>query len=177
MAVRRTLMLSVILAVAVGCQSPSRPAPASPVAASQVARFATAPAPADSSALLQRFSRTIWPAINDMNMLNLSYDDFYSVLDKNLDNDQWMNVLFAVRRLGGSFGDDPDAIRLTDLALAKTTVTALNPPDATLNICYAYEVNASAPHAAAAQATVGLHQDAGVWYLHSLTDDHVVPSC
>lgn len=69
------------------------------------------------------------------------------------------------------------------LTLGSVDVRSVKDGAAALNVCYTYNhfwyVNAeNTEHAAAAsQLTVQLVDMNNNWYLHGITDDHVVPSC
>lgn len=140
----------------------------------------------DTDGIIARFTDDIWPAINDYNRhpgqgnypkVEPVYSQFRDILDQGLSTDERKQVAAAVSDLAGVNGDDFDAIRLSDLLPAQVQVTALNPADATLRVCYTYTVDEKHTRPAASEVMVGLAFVDNTWYLHSVTDDHVVPSC
>jgi hypothetical protein len=56
---------------------------------------------------------------------------------------------------------------------------AVNPSSATLDVCYTYTLidhDKSVAQPTAAHITAVLHKT-DAWYLHDLSDNHVMPSC
>ena len=169
-------ILPVLILAAVAACSPQQSTHAEPTGA----------AVSDTDDIIARFTDDIWPAINNYNRhpgqgnypkVATAYSQFWDILDKELTTDEWKQATAAASNLAGVNGDDINAIRLSDLLPAQVRVTALNPPDATLRVCYTYTVDEKHPHPAASEVTVGLALVDNTWYLHSVTDDHVVPGC
>lgn len=52
----------------------------------------------------------------------------------------------------------------------------MNPPGATLVVCYTYTVGEKRPRPAASEVTIGLHKTDD-WYLKTMTNDHTVRDC
>ncbi|AMU63820.1 hypothetical protein P5V63_21565 [Mycobacteroides abscessus subsp. abscessus] len=111
-----------------------------------------------------------------------------AIVDPQLDGAA-RNALFEDVRSLGTVGrnketDEVESYPTGPLNLAATSATALNASTATLVICYTYtsvtqrtvnDPQVQAP--AASEATFELAQVNNVWYLHSVTNDHVVPDC
>jgi hypothetical protein len=174
----------------VGCHSSHPSAGASP------APRPTAPAPvADTEGVIAQFTQDIWPAVEDYNAgpgqgnpcgVNPAYTPYVAIVDKGLNTDARGSLRDAVEHLGtvqemdethGDIGRDASGLHLAD-----TRLVAETPDNATLDICYTY--TAESYHGqqpvhtpAASPATVELHKTDATWYPHSITGNHVVPSC
>lgn len=92
----------------------------------------------------------------------------------------------AVQKLGqqGQYDSATQTSHANDgLAVAHADVQAVHDNTATLSVCYTYDhswyVNIqNTQHApGASEATVQLVNANNSWYLHSIANDHVVPSC
>lgn len=132
--------------------------------------------------IIARFTNDIWPAVEGYRLYAQGSPEskrFWSVVEPG----EASTVHAAGIDLGVVMGADnvPITFRVGPLRLAHTTVTSIDATDATVVACYTYT---SVPHnhpadpgaAAASEATFALHKTDD-WYLHSITDDHVVPGC
>ncbi|ULP48036.1 hypothetical protein [Mycolicibacter virginiensis] len=133
--------------------------------------------------IIERFTNDIWPAVEGYRYVGQGSPEskrFWSVLEPGEGN----GVHRTGMDLGVVMGADQVPISFPGgpLRLANTAVTSINPTDATVVACYTYtSVPRSAPTApgvsAASEATFQLTNVDGSWYLHSITDDNVVPGC
>ncbi|MBS9535693.1 hypothetical protein KIH27_19080 [Mycobacterium sp. M1] len=139
----------------------------------------------DTDGVIVRFTKDLWPAIAACNGVcdqgGKNYVRLHQLYDPNADP----GLRQAVQGLGQADRDsvmsgnpfrDMDGIRLGSAVL-----TALNPPTAALKVCYTYTLTLGAdnpmpPQPTASEVTVELHKT-DAWYLHSITNDHVVSSC
>ena len=132
--------------------------------------------------VIARFTNAIWPAVEGYRYVGqgseaskrfwsvTEADSAHAVHDAGID----LGVVMGADRVAVSFPDGP-------LRLANTAVTAISATDATVVACYTY---ASVPRndptdsgvPKASEATFILHKT-DVWYLHAITNDHVVPDC
>lgn len=136
----------------------------------------------DTDEVIDRFTRDIWPAVEGYRYHGQGSPEskrFWSIVEP----DQSVAVHRAGIDLGVVMGADQVPISFPGgpLRLANTAVTSISPTDATIVACYTYtSVPRSAPTdpgvPAASEATFGLRKT-DAWYLHSITDDHVVPGC
>lgn len=138
----------------------------------------------DTDGVIARFTNDLWPAIDACN----------GVCDQGGENYVWLHQMYApnadpglrhaVQGLGQADRDSVMAgnpFRDTDgLRLGSAVLTALDPPVATLRVCYTYSLtdryHAMPPQPTASEITVELSKT-DAWYLHSITNDHVVPGC
>ncbi|MDM2642393.1 hypothetical protein PP633_06470 [Mycobacteroides abscessus] len=111
-----------------------------------------------------------------------------AIVDPQLDGTAW-NTLFEDVRSLGTVGrnketDEVESYATGPLNLAAASLIALSTPTATLAVCYTYtsvtqraisDPQVQAP--AASEATFELARVSNVWYLHSITNNHVVPDC
>ncbi|MBN7353347.1 hypothetical protein D2E46_21335 [Mycobacteroides abscessus] len=114
------------------------------------------------------------------------YVKFMKIVVPDLDADQYGRLRDAVHELGTVQKADESQGRIyrdDDLHLSDTALTALNPPSAVLRVCYTYTADTRRrlkdspnPKPFASEATVELRKTDN-WYLHSITNDHVVPGC
>ncbi|MEZ0363408.1 hypothetical protein ACAG26_06845 [Mycobacterium sp. pUA109] len=106
-----------------------------------------------------------------------------AIVDKGLSPEQWGALREATSHLG-NVGDRLAPQSFPDengLHLSRASVSALNGADATVIACYTFtSLRAAAPTdpgvPTTSEATFGLHKTDN-WYLHDITDDHVVPGC
>ncbi|WP_131822412.1 hypothetical protein [Mycobacteroides chelonae] len=152
----------------------------------------TAPRPAPVSPeirneVVARFSGDIWPAINGFNQApfqgNAASGRLSTMIDKDLDAPAWSRVRAGVQGLAHTGPDRAADGDLTPASVAVTAVTQADPRIATLQVCYTYTLAivsndppATKREPGASEVTIELRQ-ADAWYLHALTNDHVVPSC
>ncbi len=132
------------------------------------------------------FENSIWPAVALYN-LNQSQGDvgsvaFNKIVDPSLDAPAWGAVRDAIQKLGTVREDTrnaPGVSREDRLSLASADLTGGDATSATLRICYTYTASEwggkNRVHAAS-EATVELRKT-DTWYLHAITNDHVVPDC
>lgn len=145
----------------------------------------------DTDGVVTRFTKDIWPAVEGYRAPGQgspSYRRYVTIVDPQLEGTAW-NALFEDVRSLGTVGrnketDEAESYPTGPLNLAATSATALDASTATLVICYTYtsvtqrtvnDPQVQAP--AASEATFELAQVNNVWYLHSVTNDHVVPDC
>lgn len=145
----------------------------------------------DTDGVVTRLTKDIWPAVEGYRAPGQgspSYRRYVAIVDPQLDGAA-RNALFEDVRSLGTVGrnketDEVESYPTGPLNLAATSATALNASTATLVICYTYtsvtqrtvnDPQVQAP--AASEATFELAQVNNVWYLHSVTNDHVVPDC
>lgn len=138
----------------------------------------------DTDGIIARFTNDIWPAINAKNGVVAAQGgpedrQFHQIVDKGAYPDDAVLGLGQASRdsvMSGNPYRDP----AVGLRLGSVAVTALNPPMATLKVCYTYSLvnqgRTTPPQPAASEITVELHKT-DAWYLRSITDDHVVPGC
>jgi hypothetical protein len=151
----------------------------------------------DTDGVVARFTNDIWPAINAYNGVVAAQGgradrQFHAIIDPSLRSADDVDTLTAyaslrdaVQGLGQASRDsvmsgNPFRDPRVGLRLGSAVLTALNPPVATLKVCYTYSLidhdHAMPPQPAASEITVKLHKT-DAWYLHSITNNHVVPSC
>lgn len=166
--------------LAAGCQTPSQTIETTPVATTTVA---------DTQGVIPRFTNDIWPAINaynsDIGQGSPGYQQLIKI-SAELNADQYGKLHEAAQKLGTVREPDQTqggSSRDGELHLASADLTALNPPGATLQVCYtftalSYPTDWEHPkrEPAASEATVELHKTDN-WYLYSITNNHVVPGC
>lgn len=140
--------------------------------------------------VIPRFTNDIWPAVVACNGAcdqgGARHAKFTKIVVPGLDAGHYGSLRDAVQKLGtvqeagqshgGIYRDD-------ELHLADTSLTALNPPTAVLQVCYSFTARSNPAGSqqpklepAASEATVELRKTDN-WYLYSITNDHVVPGC
>ena len=157
------------------CSSPSNPAKAEPAMRQQI---------------IDRYTHDIWPAVSaynaDHSQAGPAAKQFFAVVEPNLVGDQFNALRNAAQGLGrqGEIDAKDQTHHSNDgLTLGPVDVQSSNDATATLNVCYTYNhtwyTNAdNISHApGASEATVQLVNANNTWYLHGITNDHVVPSC
>jgi hypothetical protein len=178
--------------VAAGCQSHTGPAKSGTSVSAVVST--AAPGPGTDAArqeVLQRFTNDIWPAVvaysgEGPSQGGPGYKQWVAITDQSMNADAWDALRDAVQHLGVvRDGDDTHGpVGASDpLHAADSRVTALNPQDATVQVCYTYTAvsfpsDAAHPQyaPAASEADFHLHKTDN-WYLDAITNDHVVPGC
>lgn len=141
--------------------------------------------------VLQRFTNDIWPAVVAYSGEGPSQGGpgnkrWSAITDPTLNLDAWNALRDATHHLGVvSDGDATHGpVAASDaLHASNAHVTALNPPDATIQVCYTYTAvsypsDAAHPEysPAASEADFHLHKTDN-WYLHAITGVHTVPGC
>ncbi|ULP48035.1 hypothetical protein [Mycolicibacter virginiensis] len=141
--------------------------------------------------ITDRFTTVIWPAIaaynENRNQGAPPSQQYHAVVDPTDSSATAYGPLRdAVWGLGRA-GEYESATQTTHgndgLTLGHVDVQSVQGDTATLNVCYTYThwwyVNIADTQraTAASEATVGLVNVDHTWYLHSITDDHVVPGC
>lgn len=179
--------ISAILAAAsllAGCQTHSQTTEPTltPVATTTVT---------DDLGVIPRFTNDVWPAINVYNGApgqNSPGDrQFIKIEAKGMGQDAYRRLEDAVRKLGVvQEGDQVQPHVMRDgqgLHLADVALSALNSPQAILQVCYTYTADtrysiSDAPDLKpfASEATVELRKTDN-WYLYAISNDHVVPGC
>lgn len=141
--------------------------------------------------VLRRFTHDIWPAVVAYNGEGPSqggpgYKRWVSITSQGMDTNAWNSLRNAVQHLGVvRDGDDKQGPVMASGALqaADTQVTALDPQNATVRVCYTYTAvsypsDVAHPQYAPAASEADFHlRKTDNWYLHSITNDHVVPGC
>jgi hypothetical protein len=163
------------IAALLACGSPSDPAKAEPTVNQQI---------------IDRYTHDIWPVMSAYNadhaQAGNAAKQFFAVVDPNLVGDQFGTLRSAAQSMGrqGEYDAQDQTTHYNDgLTLGTVNVQSVNDGAAALNVCYTYThfwyVNAdNTNHApAASQITVQLANLNNNWYLHGITNDHVVPSC
>ncbi|SIA36776.1 hypothetical protein [Mycobacteroides abscessus] len=172
----RKLVNAVLMALAiVGC-SPTQPTPTTVAT--------TKDAPRDTSGIVRRFTDDIWPAIAQYGPYQAAANKFRLVVDPAVlpHESQLTN---SVEALGGAGYDGATQTTSShdDLRLVATDVTGVNGSKATLTACYSYVYSSYVNIAdkkdvpRSSEATVELANVNNAWYLHSITNDHIVPGC
>jgi hypothetical protein len=175
-----------------GCQSHTEQAYSGTTALTVVSTAAPGPGTdASRQEVLQRFTNDIWPAVVAYNGEGPSQGGpgnkrWAAITDQGINPDAWNALRDTVHHLGVvSDGDNThgpvtasDALRAVD-----THMSALDPPNATLQVCYTYTAvsypsDAAHPQysPAASEADFHLHKTDN-WYLNAITNDRVVPGC
>lgn len=184
MTLTRLFMPLLFVAMVAGCTATNAPE------TTPAASTSTISTP-DADGVVTRFTKDIWPAVEGYRAPGQgspNYRRYVAIVDPRLDGAAW-NTLFEDVRSLGTVGrnketDEAESYPTGPLNLAATSSTALNASTATLVICYTYtsvtqrtinDPQVQAP--AASEATFDLAQENNVWYLHAITNDHVVPSC
>ncbi|MGB0970765.1 MAG: hypothetical protein ACPGVG_07365 [Mycobacterium sp.] len=132
------------------------------------------------------FENNIWPAVALYNLHQMQGDvgsvAFNKIVDPSLDAPAWGAVRDAIQKLGTIREDPPGMVEVGPdgrLSLASADLTGGDAANATLQICYTYTASdrfgKNRVHAAS-EATVELRKT-DTWYLHAITNDHVVPDC
>jgi hypothetical protein len=164
------------IVVLLACSSPIDPAKAEPTVNHQQ--------------ILDRYTHDIWPATSAYNANNAQAGNaahqFFAAFDPNLTTDQFNSLRDTAQGLGrqGEYDAQDQTTHYNGgLYLGHVNVQAADNGAATLNVCYTYDHSwyvdvADTQHApGASEATVALINVNNTWYLHAITDDHVVPSC
>ncbi|MGH3953255.1 MAG: hypothetical protein ACRDTI_04320 [Mycobacterium sp.] len=136
----------------------------------------------DSDGIVSRFDNDIWPAIAAYNADASQNGPADAKLAKVIDptaSPGRAQLRDAVHSLGENSHDNTMEGRPTrdpwkGLQLGSSLLTAVNSPDAVLQVCYTYTLTNAQP--GTSEATIELHKS-DVWYLHAVTNDHVVPGC
>lgn len=167
------VMTAAMVALAVAGCSPAQP---TTVAATQDGS-------PDPNAIVVRFTSDIWPGITQYGPYQAADNKFRSIVDPALTSESQLTD--SVQALGGAGYDDATQVRrdADDLRLGTATVTAVDGDKASLLACYSYTyaeyVNIADKKNLPrfSEATMQLANTNNVWYLHSITNDHVVPGC
>jgi hypothetical protein len=132
--------------------------------------------------IINRLTHDIWPAVSLYNgdPAQRSLGQLSAITDPTV------SLADAVQKLGqqGQYDPQTKTIHYNDgLTVAHAEVQEVQGNTATLDVCYTYThywyVNVEdTQHApGASDATVQLVDVNNTWYLHSITNDHVVPNC
>lgn len=177
---RLALALAIPFVAVLACSSPSEPAKADPRVNEQQ--------------IINRLINDIWPAVSLYNLQpsqsSPGAEQFNGVIDPNLRSGEASAAYTALRgeaRLLGQQGEydpqDGTTHGNDGMTVAHAEVQSVHNDTASLNVCYTYthwwyENIADTQRApGASEATVGLVNIDNTWYLHSITNDHVVPGC
>ena len=146
--------------------------------------------PTVNQQIIDRYTHDIWPAISaynaDHSQGGPAAKQFSAVIEPNPGADQFNALRSAAQGLGrqGDYDAQDQTSHYNDgLKLGTVDVQSVNDGAAAVNACYTYvhswSVKAdNTTHAAAAsQTSVQLAHVNNNWYLHGITNDHVVPSC
>lgn len=189
MMLTRVLTSLLLITALASCTATEAPKTTPPTGASPVASTSTV-SPPDTDGVVARFTKDIWPALEGYRAPGQgspSYRRYLTVVDPGLDGPAW-NALFesGVALAKVHYNAETGAVEsfpTGPLTLADASLTGLDVPTATLTICYTYTavtqrtINDQSQAPAASEATIGLIKDNGTWYLHSITNDHVVQGC
>lgn len=174
------LALAIPLVSVLACSSPGEPAKAEPTVNNQQ--------------IITRLTDDIWPAVSAYNLqptqASAGAKQFHAIIDPALQTadagDAFDALRTAVQKLGQQ-GQYDSATQTTHsnegLTVAHADVQSVQNNTATVDVCYTYNhswyVNIqNSQHApGASEATAQLINTNGTWYLHSITNDHVIPSC
>ncbi|WP_105294549.1 hypothetical protein [Mycolicibacter virginiensis] len=143
---------------------------------------------------VNRLTNDIWPAVSLYNLQPSQSSpgavQFSAVIDPHLrsgDAGAAYTELRSVARQLGRQGEYDPQTRTTHgndgMTVAHVDVQSVHNDVATLNVCYTYthswyeNIADTQRGPGASEATVGLVNVDNTWYLHSITDDHVVPGC
>ncbi|WP_237082083.1 hypothetical protein [Mycobacteroides abscessus] len=178
--------LSLTIAALAGCTS----SPSAPPQILQSPVASTSTNVPDTNGVIPRFNNDIWPAVVACNGAcdqgGARHAKFMKIVVPDLDAGHYGSLRDAVQKLGtvqeadqshgGIYRDDE--LRLTD-----TSLTALNPPSAVLQVCYSFTARSNPAGSqqpklepTTSEATVELRKTDN-WYLYSITNDHVVQGC
>jgi hypothetical protein len=187
-----TVVVVTATLVTAGCRSHTEQADSGTTASTVVSTAAPGPATdASRQEILQRFTHDIWPAVVAYNGEGPSQGGpgnkrWAAITDQGITTDAWNALRDAVPHLSVvSDGDNThgpvtasDALRAND-----THVSALDPPNATVQVCYtftavSYPSDAAHPQysPAASEADFHLHKTDN-WYLNAITNDRAVSGC
>lgn len=168
----RKYLVFAVLAVALACSPNHEQAKAEPPVNQHVTDTLT---------------RTIWPAVNayqrDVGQGGPGYQALAKVLSPTVLGRPRTDLYQAVRDLGTVPAPEMPHGKLTpstELRIASTEVASATEDATSLTVCYTYTATTwddQSPRNSASEVTVELTNTVGTWYLHSITNDHVVPSC
>lgn len=166
---RVVALLALVLA---GC-TPTQPTPTT---------VATTQDTSQSGAVAARFTDEIWPTVSEYGPYQAASNKLRAVVDPDAD---WDTLTGAIEALGGAGYDGTTKVRRTadDPRLVTASVTEVNGGKATVTACYSYAyaefVNIADKHTQGrtSQVEAELSNTSHGWYLHALTNDHVVPGC
>ncbi|WP_079632256.1 hypothetical protein [Mycobacteroides abscessus] len=147
----------------------------------------TADVPQDP-AIIKRFTDVIWPTMNQYGPYQAGMARLSPVVDPNLPGGAWNQELGGaiVNMLRGNGYDANNewAHYREDPKISNVSITANTATNATLKLCYSYTHvwyrYQSDPHQTApesSEADIQLANVGNTWYLHSISNDHVVPDC
>lgn len=174
------LALAIPLVSVLACSSPGEPAKAEPTVNNQQ--------------IITRLTTDIWPAVSAYNLqptqASAGAKQFHAIIDPALQSadagDAYDALRDAVQKLGQQGQYDP-ATQTTHsnegLTVAHADVQSVQGNSATVDVCYTYThswyVNiANTQHApGSSETTAQLVEVNGTWYLHAITNDHVVAGC
>lgn len=172
----RTFVAVLPVIALLACSSPGNPVKAEPSVNQQQ--------------LIERYTNVIWPATSaynaEHNQGSPVSNRFISLFDPQLNDLQFNALRDAAQKLGrmGEYDKQTQTSHFNDgLHLGNVHVATARDNLATLNVCYTYDhswyVNVeNTQHApGASEATVQLVDVNNTWYLRSITNDHVVPTC
>ncbi|SLD20816.1 Uncharacterised protein [Mycobacteroides abscessus subsp. massiliense] len=139
-------------------------------------------------AIIARFTNEIWPVMNQYSPDQAGMTRLTRIVDPNLPPDALNGdigtALINMLRGSGYDAKNEFAHHRSDPKIANVDITAIGSGTATLKLCYKYihvwYRYADDPHNEApesSEANIELAQVNNVWYLHSVTNDHVVPDC
>ena len=144
----------------------------------------------DQQPIIARFNDDIWPAMAAYNENHSqggkASQVFTTIMAPGENGDQYLRLREAAQALGrnAEYDQSTQTTHYNDgLSLAHAEVKAARANTAALSVCYTYThswyVNiADTQHApGASEVSVGLVNVDNTWYLHSMTDDHVVRGC
>lgn len=134
-------------------------------------------------AIIARFTNEIWPVMNQYSPDQAGMTRLSRVVDPNLPPDALNGSIGAalIDMLRGSDNDYRSGPKVSNVS-----IDAMDSNKAKLNVCYAYghtryqsanDLNLNNLTPESSEANIELARVNNVWYLHSITNDHVVPGC
>lgn len=175
---KRALVVAVA-ALALAACTPTQPTPTTVATTTDVAQDPT---------IIKRFTDAIWPAMNQYGPYQAALARLSPVVDPNLPGGAWDQKLGSAignMVLGSGYDANNEwAHYREDPKISNVSITAITATNATLKLCYSYTHvwyrYQSDPHQTApesSEADIQLANVGNTWYLHSISNDHVVPDC
>lgn len=144
--------------------------------------------------IINRLTRDIWPAVSAYNgaptQASAGAKQFHTIIDPSLKSADAESAYNALRdtaqklgRQGEYDAQDQTSHSNDGLVLSHADVQSVQDNIATLKVCYTYnhtwyhEIQDTQHEPGASEATVQLVNVNNAWYLHSITNDHVVAGC
>lgn len=134
-------------------------------------------------AIIARFTDEIWPVMNQYSPDQAGMTRLSRIVDPNLPPEALNGDIGAalINMLRGSDNDYRSGPKIVNVS-----IDAMASGVAKMNVCYAYghtryqsanDLNLNNLTPESSEVNIALAQVNNVWYLHSITNDHVVPDC